>query len=93
MSTECCGKEVVTPYCGQCGKKVVDVNGLDGLLLHVRQRVRALARSLDGQMKELKASDGVFAEPEKDAQLKKTENAHHKWLCWEEELEKLIEAE
>jgi hypothetical protein len=42
---ECCGEERKTPFCPQCGKKIVDANGLQGLLLHVQQRVRSLKRT------------------------------------------------
>jgi len=88
---ECCGKEVETPYCPFCGKRITS-KPIYGLLQKLKLTVRALKTQYETKKKEWTARYKNELENTRFiSQCEKFEAKIRRWESWSEELEKLIE--
>lgn len=89
LSVECCGSERTTPFCSECGKRILDIHSIYGLLEHCQGRLNILESELHSSKR---------ANPELEdgsrAAIKRShkEDIIHKWDCWISELSQLLQA-
>ena len=78
MSVNHCGRDWDTPYCGLCGKKLPENEGIDGLKAYVHRHVVRYTRMVE-----------TLPEVSPTKQKKKVLLA--KWSSWQNALNEMME--
>jgi RNA polymerase subunit RPABC4/transcription elongation factor Spt4 len=82
----CCGKEVMTPFCPNCGKSW-NVSSLHGLLVHVTRQASEIRKRANNRREWLQDKD---AHADEEGYARKAEMSAQKWEAWRDSLSELI---
>lgn len=88
---KCCGADVSTPFCPQCGKRLQDPNSPEALLVYLRRQATKHERMAAKLRLRVSQPSGDTRTPQvRERRAASAERIWQKWQSWAAALERLL---